>query len=217
MRDIGPGAKDCSYTEPRLNIVPQSWVQGEKDLKYAYFHSPVWPWQLFCSVACRWDPVSDVCTAADVQYWTHVGSYKSACGFCNWCGAAFVTEVLLLEQAIREPLNPETNVEEELQALWSMNEASHRTALFDWREKEPGFARTKMADTAPRSYKDEEVPPAGRGRKICWPVRNAVLENCFWGQVQVPLRGTIMGKKEELTSWEFSFVLYFYRKNGRPD
>lgn len=46
-----------------------------------------------------------------------------------------------------------------------MNEVSHRTALFDWRENELGFAQTKMADMAPRSYMDEEFPPAGRGRK----------------------------------------------------
>lgn len=77
-----------------------------------------------------------------------------------------------------------------------MNEVSHRTALFEWRENELGFAQTKMADVAPRSYMDEEFPPAGRGRKkLCWPVRNAVVENCFWGQVQVPLRGAMMEKR----------------------
>lgn len=65
-----------------------------------------------CSVTFRLLAVlhSQKRTAAEaqlkVQYCTHVGSYNSACGFCNSYGAAFVTEVLLLEQAIREPLNP---------------------------------------------------------------------------------------------------------------
>lgn len=165
-----------------------------------------------CSARSPADGTCSVTSDLEAQCCTHVGSHKSACGFCNWYGA----EVLLLEQAIREPLNPSEILKITLKKNFGLKPGSLKHEWGVWREKEPGFAQTKMADMAPRSYK-------GRGGPSCRERTENLLasQECCSGKLLLgtsacPLARTHNGKKRMnfflVLCWEFSFVLYFYRK-----